>query len=222
MSASERREEQTLATAAPPVPNPLLLDLPDELVGPRVLARRYRDGDGAAIAAAVAESRDRLLAAHMPWVKEWDDPDHGTIFVRRAQAKWLAREDLTLGLWERATGMYVGSSGLHRIDWSVPNVEIGYWIRTGFEGRGFVTEATALIATFAFDALRAQRVRIRCDAENRRSAAVPRRLGFVHEATLRNEARGSDGKLRDTFEFGLTPEDFHAARAGPWRQFLSS
>ena len=92
-------------------------------------------------------------------------------------------------MWERASGTYVGGSGLHRIDWSVPNVEIGYWIRTRFEGRGFVTEAAALLAAFAFDTLQAQRVRIRCDAANARSAAVPRRLGFVHEATLRNEAR---------------------------------
>jgi ribosomal-protein-serine acetyltransferase len=211
-----------MTTAAPPVPNPLLLDLPDELMGPRVLARPYRDGDGAAIADAVAESRDRLVASHMPWVKEWDEPHQGAIYVRRAQAKWHARDDLALGLWERATGTYLGGSGLHRIDWSVPNVEIGYWIRTQFEGRGFVTEATALIAAFAFDTLRAQRVRIRCDAENARSAAVPRRLGFVHEATLRNESRHSDGRLRDTFEFGLTPDDFRAARAGPWRALLAA
>ena len=187
-----------------------------------MLARPYRDGDGAAVEAAVAESRERLVAAHMPWVKEWDEPNQGAIFVRRCQAKWAARDDLSLGLWERSSGAFVGSSGLHRIDWSVPNVEIGYWIRTGFEGRGYVTEAAALIATFAFDTLQAQRVRIRCDAENARSAAVPRRLGFVHEATLRNESRASDGRLRDTFEFGLTPEDFRAARDGPWRTFLSS
>jgi len=210
-----------MTAVAPPAPNPLLIDLPDELVGPRVLARPYRDGDGAAVEAAVAESRERLVAAHMIWVKEWDEPNHGAFFVRRCQAKWAAREDLTLGLWERTSGTFIGGSGLHRIDWSVPNVEIGYWIRAGFEGRGYVTEATALLAAFAFDTLQAQRVRIRCDALNARSAAVPRRLGFVHEATLRNEARASDGRLRDTFEFGLTPDDFRAACAGPWRAILA-
>jgi RimJ/RimL family protein N-acetyltransferase len=211
-----------VTSAQPPVPNPLLLDLPGELVGPRVIARPYRDGDGAVVAEAVAESRDRLLAADMPWVKEWDAPDQGAIFVRRCQAKWATRDDLILGLWERATGTYVGGSGLHRIDWSVPNVEIGYWIRNRFEGRGFMTEAAALIAAFAFNSLTAQRVRIRCAAENERSAAVPRRLGFVHEATLRNETRRTDGTLRDTLEFGFTPADFETARAGPWRAFLAA
>ena len=210
-----------MSAAPPPVPNPLLLDLPDELTGPRVRARRYRDGDGAIVAAAVAEQRDRLLAAGMPWVKEWDDPNQPTIFVRRAQAQWAAREGLLLGLWDRASDAFLGSSGVHRIDWSVPNVEIGYWIRSGYEGMGLMTEAVAISAAFAFDTLHAQRVRIRCDARNARSAAVPRRLGFVHEATLRNEARNGDGSLRDTFEFGLTPKEFLAARAGAWRAFLS-
>ena len=111
---------------------------------------------------------------------------------------------------------------MHRIVWSVPSFEVGYWIRTRFEGMGLITEAAAIIGKFAFDALHAQRVRIRCDAANLRSAAVPRRLGFTHEATLRNECRRGDGTLRDTFEFGLTPDDFHALRAGPWSGFLSA
>jgi RimJ/RimL family protein N-acetyltransferase len=211
-----------MSAASPPAPNPLLLDLPEELTGPRVRARRYRDGDGPIVAAAVAEQRDRLLTAGMPWVKEWDDPNQPTLFVRRARAQWAAREGFLLGLWDRASDAFLGSSGVHRIDWSVPNVEIGYWIRSGYEGMGLMTEAVAIIAAFAFDTLHAQRVRIRCDARNARSAAVPRRLGFVHEATLRNEARNGDGSLRDTFEFGLTPDEFLAARAGAWRAFLSA
>jgi RimJ/RimL family protein N-acetyltransferase len=211
-----------MSAASPPAPNPLLLDLPEELTGPRVRARRYRDGDGPIVAAAVAEQRDRLLTAGMPWVKEWDDPNQPTLFVRRAQAQWAAREGFLLGLWDRASDAFLGSSGVHRIDWSVPNVEIGYWIRSGYEGMGLMTEAVAIIAAFAFDTLHAQRVRIRCDARNARSAAVPRRLGFVHEATLRNEARNGDGSLRDTLEFGLTPDEFLAARAGAWRTLLSA
>ena len=211
-----------MSAAAPPAPNPLLIDLPDELAGPRVRARPYRDGDGTIVAAAVAESRERLIAAGMPWVNEWDDPNQPTIFVRRAQAQWAARDGFLLGLWDRTSDTFVGSSGLHRIDWSVPNVEIGYWIRSSFEGTGLITEAVAMIAAFAFETLHAQRVRIRCDARNARSAAVPRRLGFVHEATLRNETRMTNGRLRDTLEFGFTPDEFRAARVGRWRAFLSS
>jgi len=210
-----------LTSSAPIVANPLLLELPHELAGRRLIARPYRDGDGSTIATAVAESRSRLIAAGMPWVKEWDDPDCGTLFVRRCQAKWAARDELIFGLWDLTTSTYIGGSGLHRIVWAVPSFEVGYWVRDAFEGKGLISEATALIATFAFDELGAQRVRIRCDARNARSAAIPRRLGFVHEATLRNECRSLNGELRDTFEFGMTPDDFHTLRDGAWRGFLS-
>src|SRR4051794_14512146 len=101
------------------VNQPLLLGLPQELFGTRIAARAYRDGDGAEVAAAVAESHERLLRAGMPWLKEWDDRDQPALFVRRCQAKWAAREDLLFGIWDRATGTYLGGTGLHRIDWSV-------------------------------------------------------------------------------------------------------
>jgi RimJ/RimL family protein N-acetyltransferase len=56
--------------------------------------------------------------------------------------------------------------------------------------------------------LRAERVTIRCNSKNLRSAAVPRRAGFVHEATMRNERRDADGQLGDTELFAMTHADF--------------
>ena len=47
-----------MTAVAPPAPNPLLLDLPDELLGPRVLARRYRTNS-----AAAADGQQGLTAA---------------------------------------------------------------------------------------------------------------------------------------------------------------
>ena len=70
-----------------------------------------------------------------------------------------------------------------------------------------MAEAVRLLADFAFNELHANRVMIRCDARNARSAGVAERLGFVREACLRNEARANDGSLRDTLIFALTPSD---------------
>ena len=64
-----------------------------------------------------------------------------------------------------------------------------------------------LLVRLAFDQLHAERVEIRCDARNPRSAAVPRRLGFVHEATLRRARRTVDNELADTLVFALTRAD---------------
>jgi RimJ/RimL family protein N-acetyltransferase len=97
-----------------------------------------------------------------------------------------------------AEGAFVGSSGLHRIDWSVPRFEIGYWRRTGFEGRGLIVEVVRALSRMAFDTLAARRVEIRMDARNEPSARVAERAGFTFEGVLRQDSVDVAGGGRDT------------------------
>jgi RimJ/RimL family protein N-acetyltransferase len=106
----------------------------------------------------------------------------------------------------------VGGSGLHRIDWSVPRFEIGYWCRTGFAGHGYITEAVRGITRLAFDHLGARRLEIRSDPLNRRSASVAERVGFRLEGELRNAELGADGEPRNTLVFSMIPEERAALR----------
>jgi RimJ/RimL family protein N-acetyltransferase len=194
-----------------PVPKPILRDFPDELTGPRVLIRPVRPGDGAVIFEAVDEAREQI-APWLPWVEKTRSADDSEEAVRRGSARWQTREDLMVGIWEKSTGRYLGGSGLHRIDWAVPAFEIGYWLRTSAWGQGYVTETVQVLCEFAFETLGANRVEIRCDPRNTRSRAVPERLGFVLEATLRNHVRDGAGELRDTLIFALTLGDYTQAK----------
>jgi len=189
---------------------PILRDLPSELIGERVLLRPYRAGDGQALWEAVDESREHILP-WMPWGDQHSSPRDSEALVRKWQASWLLREDLALGVWERATGRYLGGSGLHRIDWEVPSFEIGYWLRRTAVGHGYMTETAWMLCRFAFEQLSAQRVFIRCGAGNHRSTAIPTRLGFVPEGRMRNANRDTNGALYDMLVFGMTPEDYAAA-----------
>jgi ribosomal-protein-serine acetyltransferase len=104
-------------------------------------------------------------------------------------------------LWRKSDGLYVGGSGLHRMDWSVPRFEIGYWVRASLEGQGYISEAVHGITRFAFEVLGAERLEIRCDARNERSAAVARRAGYTLEGTLRRDSRDTSGGLRNSLIF---------------------
>ena len=188
---------------------PILKDFPERFETERLLIRSPMPGDGPGLHAAVRESMDELLP-WMPWTKEHGTVDDSEAGARRARVRFLERTELRMHLFLRETGTLIGSSGLHRIDWSVTKFEIGYWCRTPFAGRGYTTEAVRGISAFAFDTLDAKRVEIRCDPLNRPSARVAERAGFRLEGELRSEAVGTDGTPRNTLVFSMIRADLDA------------
>jgi RimJ/RimL family protein N-acetyltransferase len=89
----------------------------------------------------------------------------------------------------------------------VPSFEVGYWIREGEVGKGYVEEAVRLQMRFAFDVLGAARLMLTCDPLNERSRRIPEAIGFALEGRLRNHMRIDTGELRDTLVFSLVPGD---------------
>ena len=189
----------------------MLRTFPDSFETERLFIRAPRPGDGAELYAAVAESRAELKP-WMPWASEPQSPGLAEQNAIQAHADFLLRRDLRLHLYLRSDpSTMVGGSGLHRIDWEVPRFEIGYWVRTRFSGQGYITEAVRGIAAFAFRELGAERLEIWCDVRNERSAAVARRVGFRHEATLRHNRRDHNGALTSAHGFGMLRDEAAAA-----------
>ncbi len=177
--------------------NPLLLDFPDSFETERLVIRAPRPGDAAEMYPALVESVERLKP-WMPWADPLPTLEEEETNVRQGAARFLMREELWLLLFLKNEGTFVGGSGLHRIDWGVPRFEIGYWVRTRFEGQGYILEAVNGITHFAFDVLGARRIEIRVDDRNEWSWRVAERAGYTLEGILRNDCRDVAGQLRDT------------------------
>jgi RimJ/RimL family protein N-acetyltransferase len=188
---------------------PILLDVPEELTGPRIVVRPFRDLDAEPMFAAIQDSRAHIRR-FLPWPDLHRDVSDTLAFIRGQRSAWVARTNFGMGVFLRSSGEFVGGTGLHPREWRVPSFEIGYWIRKSAEGNGYVTEAAALASRLAFDRLGAQRVIIRCDTRNSRSCAIPRRLGYTLEGTLRNETFDADGNIWDALLFSLIPQEYHA------------
>lgn len=194
------------ATPSDPLPqrrDPLLIDLPAQLSTGRFALRAPRAGDGTALNAAVCESIDELRP-WLPWAQQAPTLEESELECRRMAARVGKREDLPLFIVEPMTDgseRLLGATGLHRIDWSVPRFEIGYWRRRGEQQRGIVGEAVRALARFAFDVLQAQRVEIRMSSTNAASRRVAERAGFVFEGMLRRDTLGVDGLPRDTLVY---------------------
>jgi ribosomal-protein-serine acetyltransferase len=101
----------------------------------------------------------------------------------------------------------VGVIGFHRIDWANRATSIGYWIAEAGQGRGTVTEAVRAITTYAFEVWQLNRVEIRAATGNTRSAAIPLRLGFVHEGVLRGVERHGDS-FKDLAVYSMLAADW--------------
>src|SRR5262249_12644856 len=81
----------------------------------------------------------------------------------------------------------LGGTGLHpRAEEDTR--EIGYWVHAHHVRQGIATEATTALVKVGFELYELRRIDIQCDPKNVASAAIPRKLGFVHEATLRERA----------------------------------
>lgn len=183
--------------------------LPDEITGERVLLRPYRAGDGKALWEAIEESRQKL----QPWRPYEHSPvaptqDEVEAYVQGEREKWNQREYLSMSIWEKETGQYLGGVGLYGIRWEVPSFQIGYWLRASAEGKGYMTEAGRLLCDCAFQVLGAQLVEIRCDRRNVRSAGIPRRLGFLLDTTPENQSRNPQGELVDDLVFSMTSDRY--------------
>ncbi|WP_274365658.1 GNAT family N-acetyltransferase [Paenibacillus thermotolerans] len=180
--------------------DPIMLQFPESFESERLIIRAPQWGDGLKVNEGVKESI-KELRPWMPWAQSVPTAEQSEIGIRKARMQFLERTDLMLLLTLKDTGELVGCSGLHRIDWKARKFETGYWVRTSFAGQGYITEAVRAITDFAISDLQANRIEIRCDSRNARSARVAERLGFTLEGILRREQCDVTGLPRDTMVF---------------------
>ncbi len=177
----------------------LLRDLPTEFDTSRLSCRIPKAGDGHHLYEAVKSSLSELRAvlAAVPWSADEPTVEASESFCRSGFAAFHARNDFPFLIFEGASQRLVGACGLHRPDWQVPKLEIGYWCRTECVGNGYITEAVRGLMLYAREQLEAVRLEVIVDEFNTRSRRVAEAAGFRLEGTLRSQRRGPDGKLRD-------------------------
>jgi RimJ/RimL family protein N-acetyltransferase len=104
------------------------------------------------------------------------------------------------------TNELLGSIGWRWVD---QNVQVGYWVKREARGRGVATRALRLLSRWAFDELRARRVQLLTEPDNKASQRVAEKAGFTAEGKLRSYIE-LKGRRRDAIMYGLIPEDLPA------------
>ena len=181
-------------------------DLPDQFVTARLRLRIANPYDAAALNAVVVESVPRLRP-WMPWAVQTPSIDDTRDYCEVVVREFGSREGFAFLMFDRQTGGIVGAAGLVRPEWTVPRMEIGYWIRESHEGRGLVAEAVRGLIDYAFDQFAVARLEIRADDANVRSCQVPERLGFRLEGIMQHDGRNTSGELCSTRVYAITSRD---------------
>lgn len=166
----------------------------------RLFIRPPHMQDEAALLAAMVETRAQLL----PWFA-WAQPEPTAERVRenlrQAAEAFASRVDLRLHGFDRTSGDFVLSTGLHHPDWETGSFEIGYWVRSKYQRQGYVTEAVNGLVAFARAQLGAKRLVIRTDSRNLRSQQVALRAAFKLETEAPVNRRGVHAPRPNMFVF---------------------
>ncbi|MDP2572237.1 GNAT family N-acetyltransferase [Vibrio penaeicida] len=153
---------------------------------------------------AVIESK-KELEEYLPWVQYALTLEQATKSAREAVEKYENFVgDVRYSIICKESGILLGAIGLIIKDQSVPFYEIGYWLRTSAAGKGIMTEAVALLETYAFEELGANRIEIKAAESNQRSWMVAKRCGYQLEATMKNTRRLRNGNLDNTVIYAKT------------------
>jgi RimJ/RimL family protein N-acetyltransferase len=146
---------------------------PPTLHTDRLILRPHRMDDFPAYANCLGSERAQYMDGPLDRSAAW-------AWFCDAVAHWPLFGFGELMVTRRDTGAAIGAVGLAKgIDF--PEVELGWMLYQGHEGRGFATEAARSLRDWAFGAQGLAMLVSYIDPPNARSIAVARRLGAVQD-----------------------------------------
>jgi RimJ/RimL family protein N-acetyltransferase len=179
---------------------------------PRIVVRCWSPDDAPLAKKAEDESRDHLRP-FMLWADRVPETMTEMVDKLRLFRSWFdAGDDFMFGAFSRDDGSCVGGAGLHpRV--GKGGLEIGYWTHVDHVRKGYATEVAGALTRAAIEVGHMRWVEIKVATTNVASAAVPLKLGFVHEATLKQRLLLTNGKVDDAQVFTMLARDYDASAA---------
>jgi RimJ/RimL family protein N-acetyltransferase len=129
-------------------------------------------------------------------IKKWFEPREGL------------SDHVSFELWHKEDKKPIGTAGFSHINWINRSTNIfmsigepEYWIK------GIGTEATKLLVKYGFEELNFHKIFAGIFEPNKGSWTVAENVGFIHEATLREEIY-VDGKYVDVRKYYLIKDEW--------------
>jgi ribosomal-protein-serine acetyltransferase len=169
-----------------------------------IVLQKYTTEDIPLLFEAIRVSIDRVY----PWLP-WCHPNYTIAeteaWIKTRPKRWDEGKEFGFSIRDRQ-GTIVGGCGIG-IGLSSWSGNLGYWLRTGYTGKGYATTATKLVARFGVQQLQLKRIEIIASVENIDSQRVAERAGACREGISRNRLLIHD-QFHNAVIYSFIPDDF--------------
>ncbi|MFX1284809.1 MAG: GNAT family N-acetyltransferase [Promethearchaeota archaeon] len=186
----------------------MLLEIPSMIETKQLIIRKYKKGDGMPLLELFERNDNREhLKDHVYEASTIMTQEEAEIRVRRFIASWVARKRFVLGVWLKASNLYIGQIWIEPKKWEVPSFELGWFLDRSYQGQGLATEAARRAIEFLFNDLKAHKIIILTRDDNVRSYKLAERCGFTKEGYLKDHGI-KNGKRYGLFCYRLLKPDY--------------
>jgi ribosomal-protein-serine acetyltransferase len=130
------------------------------------------------------EANREHLRAWMNWVDLRRTQVEVATYVATGLKQFALNQGIHMGVWEK--GQLCGMINCVPIDWPNKAACLEYWLGASHQGKGIMTVCCRTMVDYAFGTVGLHRLIVSCAAENRRSRAIPEKLGFTLEGMARD------------------------------------
>ncbi|MCK4812987.1 MAG: GNAT family N-acetyltransferase [Candidatus Marinimicrobia bacterium] len=130
------------------------------------------------------EKNREYLRQWLPWLDMTKKEEDTKKFIKKSKDQYAQKKGLQFLI--RKNGVLIGIIGLPKIDLENKKASIGYWIDQEQQGKGIITKSSEIVIDYCINELRLNTIEIACAIVNRRSKAIPERLGFKKVKTVKN------------------------------------
>lgn len=172
--------------------------LPEIIYGKKISLKSHNEDLADTMFKVIDQDRKRLKI-FLPWVDATQSSQDSLAYIKMTK-QWRAECTMfDYGIFELNSNQFIGSCGVHNINWENSRAELGYWLVEKFEGLGLMSETVQLLEDVLFQA-GFTCVEIRCSSKNERSSRLPKRNGYILEKTIEKDFI-ENGDYRDTLVF---------------------
>ena len=153
---------------------------------------------------AVRENLEELKF-WMPWVTDDYSIDTARDFIKTNLTEMAQNSTFAAAI--ALNEKIVGTIGFHHLDTINKSVQMGYWLDKQAQGKGLATKCCRILINYAFNELKLNRIQINCNVENKKSRAIPERLGFKLEGVHR-QVEWLNNEFRDWAIYAMLAEEW--------------